>query len=257
MKKLIVILVSMFVLVACKTPVVGMQQHASFTYETVMQGQVVIGGVVSNVDELTDLDRLRYSDIQSRAFIDEHQGIKIVRVGQLLQAMGAEPYHKWLDRFMVTGVITNSDADIVHQLFPHARYLILSRIESHNISEKHSETETDVADSEEDREKGEFEFVRVDVSLTTSRQMGVTMMVYDMDQQLLVWSGYISKTESDSNSSSRTFDKHKRWSEELVAAFIDGLIQPDSNSYPAAPPEAEVLEAIFEGFAENMPEPTK
>jgi len=257
MKKWIVMLVSMLVLAGCKTPVVGMQQHVSFTYDNVMQGQLVVGGVVSTVGELTDIERIRYSDILFREFIDEHKGIQLIRAGSLVKAMGAARYQQWLDNYMLTGVLDKRDTALIRQSFPHARYLILSRIELHDVTQSHSETETDVADSEEDRKKGEFEFVRVDVSLNTSRQMGASLAVYDLQQGLLAWSGYISDTDTNANSSSRTFDKHNRWREELADAFIHALIDDDANSYPAAPPSESLLAGIYAGFAENMPEPAK
>ncbi len=81
--------------------------------------------------------------------------------------------------------------------------------------------------------------------------------IYDMHLNTLVWSGYVEKSRSNSNQSSRTFNKGKRWKEELISAFIEALIGLDSGSYPAAPAEYDVLEDIFEGFVENMPRPPK
>jgi len=257
MKRLMVVLLSMFLLVACKTPVVGMQQHPSFTYETVMQNQIAIGGVVSTVDQLTDVERIRFSDILFRELVDEREGIQIIRAGLVVKAMGLEQHQQWLDDYMLTGTIAYSDTSFLREKFPHARYLVLSRIELHDVSSSHSETETDVADSKEDREKGEYEFVRVDVSLKTKRQMGVSLAVYDLQQKLMVWSGYISNTDTNSNDASRTFDKHNRWREELADAFIDALIDEKRNNYPAPPPLEHVLAGVFSGFAENMPEPGK
>jgi len=257
MVRFIVVLLSMFLLVACKTPVVGMQQHGSFTYEAVMQDQLVIGGVVSTMDELSGIERIRYGDMLARELVDEHNKIQIIPAGLVLKTMGAAWYQHWLDGYMLTGVVDSSDAVMIHRALPHARYLMLSRIEHHEINQSHSESETDVADSEEDRKKGEYEFVRVNVSLNTSRQMGATLMIYDLHQGLLAWSGYIRNRDINSNSASRTFDKHNRWREELTAAFVDALIEENRNSYPSPPSQEQVLRGIFAGFAEHMPEPVR
>ncbi len=135
--------------------------------------------------------------------------------------------------------------------------LMLAHIEQDRVTQNHDQTETDVADSEEDARKGDYDQVQVDVSMTTQRDMGVTLSIYDLDQSVMAWTGYVSGSDYNSNDSSRTFNKDKRWKEELVDVFVDSLIGLNSGEYPAAPSQDEVLSDIFEGFAENMPEPPK
>jgi len=257
MKKLIVVLICLAGLAACKTPVVGMQQHPSFTYETVMQSRFVIGGVVSAVTPLDDMTRMRFSDLMRRTFAEEKPRLLILRSGRVLKALGHESFEQMLDAYRESGVIGPVDASQIRRVFPDVRYLMLVRIEENRVSQKHDQTETNVADSTGDAKEGEYEHVRVDVSLTTRRDMGATLLIYDLKQDVVAWSGFVSGSDTNSNDSSRTFNKDKRWKEELVDAFVDSLIGLDSGEYPDAPGEEAVLADIFEGFAENMPEPPK
>ncbi|MFQ5519131.1 MAG: hypothetical protein ACE5E3_03920 [Mariprofundus sp.] len=257
MKKMFIVLFCIAGLAACKTQVVGKQQHASFTHDSVMQSRFVIGGVVSAVRPLDDMTRMRFSDLMGRAFAEEAPRMAMVRTGHVLKALGYEPFRQMLDAYRESGVIDLSDAAQLRRAFPDTRYLMLTRIEKNHVSQNHNQTETDVADSIEDEKKGEYEQVRVDVSLTTERQMGATLSIYDLRQNVVAWSGYVSKSEINSNDSSRTFNKDMRLQEELVDAFINSLIGLESGEYPDAPDEEVVLANIFEGFAENMPESPK
>jgi len=257
MKKLILLLAITSMLVACKTQVVGLQQHPSFTYETVTHNRFVIGGVVSATAPLDDVTRIRFSDLMGRTFAEEKPELAIKRAGFLDRALGHEPFEQMLDAYRETGVIDAADAALVRRAFPDVRYLMLAHIEQDRVTQNHDQTETDVADSEEDAKKGDYDQVRVDVSMTTTREMGATLTIYDLRQDVMAWTGYVSGSETNSNDTSRTFNKDKRWKEELVDVFVDSLIGLNSGEYPAAPSQEEVLADIFEGFAENMPEPPK
>ncbi len=252
-KKPLLILIVMMTLSACKTPVVDVQHDPSFTYAAVAQSHFVVGGVVATTEHLDDITRIRFGDLLARVFSEERPELMLIRPGLLLKKTDNESFTRLLDGYRLTGVISEHDVDHVRRAFPAARYLLLSRIEMDHVSQLHDENETDVPDSEEDRRKGEFEQVRVDVSLTTTRQMGATLTIYDLHQHLLAWSGYVSQTVTNSNDSSHTFNKDRRWQEELIDSVVDGLIGLDEEEYPEAPSQTEVLEAIFEGFAENMP----
>jgi len=257
LKKLIFVLICLTGLSACKTQVIGMQQHPSFTYETLMQSRFVIGGVVSTVTPLDDMTRMRFSDLMGRTFAEEKPRLVIMRTGHVLKALGYEPFEQMLNAYRQSGVIDPLDAALLRRAFPDIRYLMLARIEKNHVSQNHDQTETDVADSSEDAKKGDYDQVQVDVSLTTTREMGATLTIYDLKQNVMAWSGYVRGSDTNSNDSSRTFNKDKRWKEELVDVFIDTLIGLNSGEYPAAPSQDEVLSDIFEGFAENMPEPPK
>ena len=257
MPKWILLLICLIALAGCKTPVVGMQQHPSFTYEAVSQNRFLIGGVVSAIVPLDARTITRFSDLMQRSFIEERPHLDILRTGILRRAIGSESYHHMLDQVAIAGLPDAGDFSAIRRAFPELRYLIVARIEENHISQRNNQSETDVADSEDDQKKGEYEQVRVDVSLITGRKMGVTLSIYDLDTALAVWSGYISISHENSNDSSRTFNKENRWREELIDAFVDGLTGLDSNSYPDAPTREAVLADIFEGFAENMPEPPK
>jgi len=131
--------------------------------------------------------------------------------------------------------------------FPKARYLMLSNIEQDQINQEQNETESEVADSEEDRQQKKFELIRVDLSLITRRALGASLLIYDLKDHQVMWSGFINKTVSKSSDSSRTFRKTFRWHD----GFIDDVSL--EKNYPEAASQAEVLRNIFSGFAENMP----
>jgi len=254
MKKFSTLLILILLLVGCKTEVVGLQQDQSFTYDSALQGAFVAAAVTSLADDLNDRQRMLYSEILAREFVDERPEFTLFRSGVLISSYSLQQYRAWLNNYQLSGEIADTFANAIRKTYPHARFVILCRIEENRVAQHHSETETDVADSEEDRKKGEFEFVQVDVTLTTSRQVGATLSIFELQQNKVVWSGYVAKSEANSSSSSRTFDKHNRWREEFVDSFIDALIGVDNQGYPQAPAFEKVLASVFEGFAENMPE---
>lgn len=244
-------------LTACKTQVIGLQQHPSFTYQSTLQTQFVVAGVVSSVAQLDDITRIRLGDLLARTFQQRQAHIRIIRTGFVFKALGEQAFTKLLDDYQLTAVIKQDEVLDLRNAFPNARYVMLARIEKNQINHEHDETETDVADSEKDRQAGEYEQIRVDVSLQTSRSMGASLLIYDLKDHVTVWSGYVEKSDYNSNDSSHTFTKDKRWQEELLETFVDSLIGLDNGSYPEAPTRQDVLESIFEGFAENMPEAKK
>jgi len=254
MKKFSVVLIAMLLLISCKTQVVGLQQDHSFTYDNALQGGFIVGGVVSLIDPMSDQQRMLYSEILAREFIDERPEFSVIRSGSLISAFSVAQYETWLDEFQLTGELSAPFSDAVKVHFPKARYLMLCRIEEDRVTQDHSESETDIADSEEDRKKGEYEYVQVDVSLTTSRQVGARLTIFDLQQHVVAWSGYVTQSRSNSNDSSRTFHKKHRWRNQIVDDFVQALIGKNNQGYPQAPAFEEVIASVFEGFAENMPE---
>ncbi len=164
-------------LASCKTHVAALQHHPSFTFASVTQHAFVDAGVASSVRQLGAAQRVRYGDLLARTFLEENPALRIISTGQLLQKTGLEPFDLQLNTYRLTGVISEDHVEHVRQAFPQARYLMVCRVEKNIVSQRHEEAETDVADSSEDQKKGEYERVRVDVSLTTTREMGATLSI--------------------------------------------------------------------------------
>jgi hypothetical protein len=256
-KQFSVILLVLAILTACKTQVLDLQQHPSFTYEAATSSVFIAAGVVSGSKKLNTIHRIQYGDLLARKFNNTRHHLQVIRTGYMVKKIGVDPFEHLLDGYRLTGVIMGRDTVDIQNAFPQARYLILSRIEKNHISQSHVESKTDVADSTEDQGKKEYEHVRIDISLDSKRDVEASLMIYDMQQDFTVWSGYVRKSKTNSNRSSRTYNKDNRWKEELANFFVDTLIGLNNDGYPELPLETEVLEEVFEGFAENMPEPPK
>ncbi len=255
---LLPLLMMMALLASCKTHVAALHQHPSFTFESIKQHAFVVAGVTSSTHQpLATTQRVRYGNLLARSFLEERPYLQVIDAGHLLQKIGRASFTAQLDAFRDTGVMDVGNYAPVLRAFPRARYLMAARIETNHVQRIHEESESDVADSEEDQKKGEYEQVRVDISLRTERNMGVTLSIYDMRLDTLVWSGYVEKSLSHDNHISRIFDKDKRWKEELLNDLVESIIGLNDNTYPAPPTEFDVLREIFRGFAENMPSPVK
>ena len=254
-KKTAILFLITIALAGCKTQIAHLQQDPSFTYEAMTQHQLVVGGVVSMVDpEQSVLERVRLGEMLSRAFKAERGELQLISSGYLLKKLGSQDLAILQDSYQFTGTVEPSDVEHIRQLIPDARFLILCRIESNHISQDHQKTETPVADSAEDEKKGEYEHLRVEVTLTTSREVSASLLIYDLELQRQVWSGFLKQTKSNKNSSSNTIDNDQNWVEQIVGSMFEAMINQDDMSYPEAPSVDRVLEGIFEGFAENMPE---
>lgn len=254
-KKAAILFLITIALVGCKTQIAHLQKDPSFTYVAMTQHQLVVGGVVSMVDpEQPLLERVRLGEMLARAFKEERRELRFISTGLLQKKLGSENLAKLQDDYQSTGTIEAMDVEQIRQLIPDARFLILCRIESNHVSQDRRETETKVADSAEDEKKGEYEHLRVEVTLTTSRGISASLLIYDMEQQRLVWSGFLNQSKSNSNSESNIIDDDQHWAEQIIGSFIDSMIDQDDLTYPEAPSVDRVLEEVFEGFAENMPE---
>lgn len=254
MKTVSLLLLVMMFVSGCKTEVQGKLHDESFTYESAAHYPFVVGGVVSMIDTVSIEQHLLYSDILIREFIDERPEFTLYKTGRLIMTTSEAGYLAWMEDYLKTGEVRREFSKLIRMIYPNARYLVFCRIEENQVTQNHTENETDVADSDEDRKRGEYEYVQVDISLNSTRQVRATLNIYDLDQNITVWSGHIAEIKTHSNNFSRTFHKESRWRDELIDSFVGMMIGIDDQGYPEPPSLESLLTSVFEGFAENMPE---
>lgn len=92
----------------------------------------------------------------------------------------------------------------------------------------------------------------METSLIATRTVGVSLIVYDFQQQQPAWSGYVIKSHSNTNTSSDIYKKDRSWKEITLNRVMDASFDPPE-VYPDAPTEDDLLVDVFDGFAENMP----
>jgi len=233
----------------------GLQQDPSYTYEHISESSFLIGGVTSLPDEWILAYQLMVGEILANAFRDERSDIQILPAGAIYKALGTEKYQNLLNQYRLSGLIAPNDVADIRIAFPNVRYLLLARVNESHVFEKKAHTETDVSDSKKDNKKDEYEFVKVEVSLIRWREVSASLLIFDMHQGQIAWSGQVSHSRENTNSDSNTYKKDDRWKNELVNSLFNTMLGQEG--YPKAPTEEVVLRSIFTGFAENMPEKKK
>lgn len=231
---------------SCATRVKGLYCDPGFTYPAVVSGRMVVGGVTSALNPLPPATRNLYGNILSREFLDEQENFRILPSSRLASLIGSENLNRLLDEYRVYGQLSDAWLQELRPAVREARYLMLARIEKDDIqNERSDETVYDKdGKSVEDRRK---------ITLKTERTVGASLGIYDLDRGIEVWRGTVEKSATR-----KTNYETNEWGD-LASVVVDAVLDKDVRSsrtdYPTPVSLDDLLNRIFEGFAENMPEP--
>ena len=237
----------------CATKIVGLQKDKSFTYESIKQTPLVIGGVVDGANEKSAVSNINSMN-ELRGQIDEEtKNIKVSRSGLVRATIGSRTYKQMLQEYRDDSSLSQNSIEMLSKKLKGKRYVIFSRIQKDEPYQNRSE-------SQDTDSKGN-QLSSKSINMTSGRTVGASLDVIDLHLKKVVWSGLISKEKQNS--------QRYKWNEpKQDTTGFGGLInlvktikgtegkvatQPDYK-FPSHPSTQSVLVSIFRGFAENLPE---
>jgi hypothetical protein len=227
----------------CATPVAGLKADPSFTYDSVLNDKIAIGGVGAYAG-LDEQATAQYSSLLKTMIQEERGEYEIAPPGTLKSQLGDDVYASMMKTFSATGSLDQAGLDALTN-YRAARYVAFCIIESDDVA-------TDRQLAYQKDKQGRNIPSSEKIVKTAIRTVSANLAIYDARSQKRVWSGSVSKaiTSNQEYSPERT-----NVLVDIVKAAQNAEEQTDDEKYPppAAPSTDQVLAQVFKGFAENMP----
>ncbi len=240
------------VLAGCKAQVTGLQRDASFTGESLRQAPVLVAGVLPQQEPLRVDAVMLQGEALRQALIGRHAGVELIATRTLLDKAGESVMRAlWLG-YLKNGTVDGQALAAVHQCFPESRYLLLARIETDRVHRYRDEREEDI--------EADPEHYRTVIARVVTRDIAVSLLVYDMRNRLRAWQGSITEGDEVANESSDTFERDAEFGEVILSGAVSammgalthgaaGLAEPEE---PAVPEAGAILRRVYRGFAEHL-----
>ena len=212
-------------------------KDGDFSYGNLTNNGLIIGGISSQLINLTPEERFKYSSIMSNVFLDKLKDahrIHIINTSQFITRIGKEKYLETMDYFDTEKTITPEMVYFLKDTLPEAKYILFAYITNENIIDNSFEN---YIENEEGEDQLETEY-RKTYLLTLEFQM------FDLQQEKLVLNNIIyNEAEQSETRTTRT-------------GCFDSCIDQITNSIlfgePAEIDREEVLAKISERFAKDL-----
>lgn len=233
-------------LAACATKVAGLKQSPSFTFDNIARGKISVGGVTLATPSGSEGERASLGGILRTALLEERKEFTVLPVGTVATKLGAD-YPKVLRELQEAGSLGEKSLSLLRSKIRDARYIAFARVENDEVTQDRHETAS--SDKNGRPIEGSERIIA-----NTQRSVTASLLVYDLTNGEMAWSGTVTK----SLSGSRQYDKER----EIGLVSVIKAIKGDSSTqspetkypFPEAPDSKKVLAKVFEGFAENFPE---
>lgn len=245
MRKLASLLVLTALLQGCATKVEGLFVKDDFQAQQIQQGGMIAGGVVAEPGTFDLQLSNTYSNMMLAAFRSEREYVKIIPASQFIANVGGEKgYSALLNQFSKADLDEAALTTIAART-KDIRYLALAKIDANTTQIGNSETnpsEYKSSSGETIRESGK-------IIKTQSRDLVVTLTIYDLESHSVAFSGQVRK----SRTARKEYEKNLATGIVSLVNGIKGKSVDETFPPPEAPSTREVLQAVFGGFAENLP----
>jgi hypothetical protein len=235
----------LLVAAACGGGQSALYTDPSFDGKSLDADGLLVGGVVTSPTLSEDAqggDPVTLADALRRR-LEERRASELVAPGRLLLEGDVEAYREMLTEYARTARLS---ANALAGLAPRrslGRYLLLGRIDLDEIEETHEETR----DDQEDR-------VRFEIELLSRRHMGLSVDVYDLQEERIVWSAAFDRRLQVRGSRFT----HEARPDDVENAPIDELREIRERireeGYPTPPSRDEVLRRLFDDIEEALPQ---
>ncbi len=250
---ILLLLSSLFVVICngCATipEIVNLKQDESFTHDEIVAGKIVVGGVISIVNDLDESESSKYADMLRDSFLSVRKEFVILPVEEAVQRLGKDLYQAILCDYKYTGELNLDFLKKLESCQTAFRYLLLVRIIENEASESTEKRPRSEIPPKTDW-KGNPIVKEIDVVLIAKRRISVSVDVYDLKKRILALSGEINESESNERSpysEEKDEDIIKSFTLIPVRVFLEVTLQP------SAPSTDKLLHKIFKAFAQNMP----
>jgi len=207
-----------------------------FTYSQLKDGGGIVGGVSSNVIEMTYTVRTEHNSNFYETLIlemKEAQTIHIMSPEQLLEHIGRQNYFNMMGNFDDEGLVDEGTLQFLADTIPDVQYLLLAYIaDEHIIDDEYDEYI---------KEGGES---KVETDYHKTYLLTVEFHIYDLHQAALVWRQIIyNRAEKSDSRTTRSG---------CVEGCIDSIFQAVLFGEPAKIERKEVLVKIYKKLVKNL-----
>jgi len=209
----------------------------SFTYNHLKNNGMIIGGISSQLINLTAEERIKYSAILSNVLLEklkDAHSIQIINTLQLINKIGKEKYFKIMDNFDMEKTVKMEIVHFLRDTLPEAKYILFAYIENENIIDNSFQ---EYIEDEEGKETLETEYKKTYL-------LTIEFQLYNVFHEKLVLNNIIY------NEAKRTESRTTRTG--CVESCIDNLIQDILFGEAAEIDREEVLVKISEKFAKDL-----
>ena len=208
-----------------------------WTYGKIKSNGLAVTGISSQMIQLTDDDRLKYSMEISNVLLEELKDahkIKMINTIQCIDKIGKENYYRIMTAYDADKTITDETFSLLRSAMPDIKYILIAYIENENIIDNSYEVYED-----EDEQENETE-----TEYKKTYLLSVDFKVYDLLQEKLVWNSVIYNQAE--NTESRTTRSG------CFESFIDSIFQDILFGEPSEIDREEVLAKITDRLAEGL-----
>jgi len=244
-------LLSILVFSGCATiPTINnLKQDKSFTPDEIVAGRLGVGGVVSIVNDFDDSARRQYSDILRKSLLSVRKEYVILPVEEVAKWIEKDHYRAILNDYKYTGELSLNLLKKLAFSQTEFRYLLLVRIIENQITKTREKSPRPEIPPQWDLE-GNPVVKEIAVELITTRRIRVSLDIYDLKKEILVWHGTINETQSKERTAyieKKDEGIGRMFTLIPVRAFLEVALEP------SAPPTDKLLRKIFKVFAQYMP----
>jgi len=229
--------------------IINLKQDENFTYDEIVAGKMVVGGIVSIVNDLDEPESSKYADMLSDSFLSVRKEFVILSVEEVVQRLGKELHQKILYDYKYTGELNLDFLKKLESYQTAFRYLLLVRIIENEVSERTEKRPRHEIPPKTDW-RGNPIVKKIDVVMIATRRIRVSLDIYDLKKSILALSGEIDESKSEERS---PYYEEKDENIINVFALIPVRAFLEVTLRPSAPSTEKLLHNIFKAVAQNMP----
>jgi hypothetical protein len=208
-----------------------------FTYENLKKNGLIVGGMSTDVIEVSRKDRLEYSSTFSKVLMETLTDVSMIKITnpmQLIDNMGQVQYFTMLEDFDNQKALSREWADSLSTILPDVRYILFAYIVNENIVDE-SYDYVEVSEEREDYNQREYK---------KTYYITVDFLLYDLLRKELVWENSIF------NQAQRTESRSTQTG--CFESCVSDIVQQILFGEPAEISREEVFVKIVEKFAEDI-----
>jgi hypothetical protein len=208
-----------------------------FAYDNLKKYGLIVGGMSSDVVEVSREDRLEYSTTFSNVLIEKLKDVSMIKITnprQLMDNLGQDQYFTMLEDLDDHKALSREWADTLSMILPNTRYILFAYIVNENIVD---ESRDYVEESEEGEDYTQREYKK-------TYFITVDFLLYDLLRKELVWENSIF------NQAQRTESRSTQTG--CMESCVNDIIQQILFGEAAEISREEVFIKIVEKFAEDI-----
>ncbi len=208
----------------------------NFTYQNLKKNGLIVGGLCTDIIELSREQQLKYSSMLSNVLIEKLPDVSVIHIinpMQLMDKMGSDPYSFMMEDYNTQKALSQDWADTLKVVLPNVQYVLFAYLVNENIvDESHDKYVQSDKGEETQREYQKTYFITVEFHL------------YDLLRKELVWENSIF------NKAQRTESRTTETG--CLESCVNDIFQQILFGEPAEISREEVFVKIVEKFSKDI-----